>query len=91
MRKEFALFAAIAAVFAFMTFGAQAMPAVPLAGVAKASGHVVQVSGGCGPFPAPRTARSLPPRPLSRRQRDATLARSVRAEFFCGRRQPTAH
>jgi len=27
MRKEFALFAAIAAVFAFMTFGAQAMPA----------------------------------------------------------------
>jgi hypothetical protein len=50
MRKEFALFAAIAAVFAFMTFGAQAMPAAPLAGVSKASGHVVQGRGGCGPF-----------------------------------------
>jgi len=40
--------ATIAAVFAFMTYSAQAMPAAPLKGV-YSSGHVVQVSGGCGP------------------------------------------
>ena len=49
MRKELVLFATIAAVFAFMTYSAQAMPAAPLKG-ASSSGHVVQVSGGCGPY-----------------------------------------
>ena len=49
MRKEFALFAAIAALFALTTFGAQAMPAAPLAGASKATGQVIQVRGGCGP------------------------------------------
>jgi hypothetical protein len=48
MRKELVLFATIAAVFAFMTYSARAMPAAPLKGV-YSSGHVVQVSGGCGP------------------------------------------
>jgi hypothetical protein len=50
MRKELALFAAIAAVFAFMIFSAQAMPAAPLQGVAKSTDHVIQVRDGCGPY-----------------------------------------
>ena len=50
MRKELALFAAIAAVFAFMTFSVQAMPAAALKGVAKSSDRVIQVRGGCGPY-----------------------------------------
>jgi hypothetical protein len=49
MRKQLALFAAIAAVFAFMTFGAQAMPAAPLKSVAKSADQVTQVRDGCGP------------------------------------------
>lgn len=48
MRIQFALFAAIATVFAFMTVSAQAMPAAPLQGVSKASGQVIQVRDGCG-------------------------------------------
>jgi hypothetical protein len=47
MRIQFALFAAIAVVFAFMTFSAQAMPAAPLKGVSK-SDQVIQVRDGCG-------------------------------------------
>jgi len=49
MRKEFALFAAVAAAFAFMTFSAQAMPAAPLKDIAKSTDQVIQVRGGCGP------------------------------------------
>jgi len=49
MRKEFALLAAVAAVFAFMTFGAQAMPAASLKSVAKSADQVTQVRDGCGP------------------------------------------
>jgi len=48
MRKEFAVFAAIAALFAFVSFGAQAMPAASLQGVSKANSQVIQVAGGCG-------------------------------------------
>jgi hypothetical protein len=47
MRKELALLAAIAALFALTTFGAQAMPAAPLSGASKA--QVIQVRDGCGP------------------------------------------
>ena len=47
MRKELALFAAIAALFTFIAFSAQAMPAASLKGVS--SGQATQVSGGCGP------------------------------------------
>jgi hypothetical protein len=48
MRKEFALVASIAALFTFIAFGAQAMPAAAaLTGVSN-SGHVIHVSGGCG-------------------------------------------
>jgi hypothetical protein len=49
MRKELALFAAIAALFTFMAYSAQAMPAAPLKGVSK-SDQVIQVRGGCGPL-----------------------------------------
>jgi len=49
MRKAFGLWTAVAAVFAVMTFGAQAMPAAPLKGIAK-SNQVIHVSGGCGPW-----------------------------------------
>ena len=48
MRNELALFAAIAALFTFMTFSAQAMPAATLQGVSKATGEVIQVRDGCG-------------------------------------------
>ena len=48
MRLQLGLFAAIAAVFAFMTFSAQAMPAAPLQGASKADGQVIQVRDGCG-------------------------------------------
>ena len=47
MRNEIALFAAIAALFTFLTFSAQAMPAAPLQG-AKSAGQVIQVRDGCG-------------------------------------------
>jgi len=48
MRKEFALFAAIAALFAFTTFSVQAMPAAALKGASKATEQVIQVRDGCG-------------------------------------------
>jgi Spy/CpxP family protein refolding chaperone len=47
MRKELALFAAIAALFTFVSFSAQAMPAASLKGVS--ADQTIQVSGGCGP------------------------------------------
>jgi hypothetical protein len=49
MRIQLALFAAIAAVFTFMTYSAQAVPAAQLQGVAKATDQVIQVRDGCGP------------------------------------------
>jgi hypothetical protein len=42
------LFAAIAALFTVMAFGAQAMPAAPLNGASN-SGQITQVRDGCGP------------------------------------------
>ncbi len=48
MRIQLVLLAAIAALFAFTTLGAQAMPAAPLNGVSQ-SDQVIQVRGGCGP------------------------------------------
>ena len=60
MRKQLALFAAIAAVFAFMTFSAQAMPAAPLKDTAKSTDQVIQVRDGCGPHrAAARTATAV--------------------------------
>ncbi len=47
MRKELALLASIAALFTFIAFSAQAMPAAPLNGVSS-SGQVTQVAEGCG-------------------------------------------
>ena len=47
MRKEFVLFAAIAALFGVVSFGAQAAPVAPLK--SASADHVIQVSGGCGP------------------------------------------
>jgi hypothetical protein len=49
MRKELALFASIAALFTFIAFSAQAMPAAPLKGVSNSS-QVIQVRDGCGRF-----------------------------------------
>lgn len=49
MRKEFALFAVIAALFAFMSVSAQAMPAASLQqGASSASSQATPVAGGCG-------------------------------------------
>jgi hypothetical protein len=48
MRKEIALFAAIAAVFTFVTFSAQAMPAASLKGVTNSDQTITQVRAGCG-------------------------------------------
>lgn len=48
MRVQLALFAAIAAVFTFMTFSAQAMPAAALKGASQATDQVIQVRDGCG-------------------------------------------
>lgn len=48
MRKELLLSTVVAALFAFVTFSAQAMPASPLAGINKGDQMVVQVAGGCG-------------------------------------------
>ena len=48
MRKEIALFAAVAAFLTFAMFGAQAMPMAPLKGVAKSADQITPVSGGCG-------------------------------------------
>jgi hypothetical protein len=47
MRLHLSLFAAIAAAFAFLTFGAQAMPAAPLKGASQ-SDQLIQVRDGCG-------------------------------------------
>jgi hypothetical protein len=47
MRKELALFVAIAAMFTFVTFSVQAMPAAQLKGLTK-SDQITQVRGGCG-------------------------------------------
>jgi hypothetical protein len=47
MRKELALFASIATLFAFIAFSAQAMPATSLKG-ATGSSQVIKVAGGCG-------------------------------------------
>jgi Spy/CpxP family protein refolding chaperone len=48
MRKELALFAAIAALFTFIALSAQAMPISSLNGVSNAD-QITPVSGGCGP------------------------------------------
>jgi hypothetical protein len=48
MRVQLALLAAIAAVFTFMTFSAQAMPAAALKGASQATEQVIQVRDGCG-------------------------------------------
>jgi hypothetical protein len=48
MRKELALLAAIAALFAFTTLSVQAMPAAALKGTSKATEQVIQVRDGCG-------------------------------------------
>ena len=50
VRKELALLAAIAAVFTFVTFSANAMPAAPLKGAAASTQNVETVSGGCGRY-----------------------------------------
>jgi hypothetical protein len=47
MRKELALLASIAALFTFIAFSAQAMPAAPLKGASNSS-QVIHVAGGCG-------------------------------------------
>lgn len=49
MRKELALFVAIAAMFTFVSFNAQAMPTAALKGVTK-SDQITQVRGGCGKY-----------------------------------------
>jgi hypothetical protein len=48
MRKELALLAAVAALFAFTTLSVQAMPAAALKGASKATEQVIQVRDGCG-------------------------------------------
>ncbi len=48
MRKEFALLAAIAALFTFVAFSAQAMPAASLKGAKQSMDQVTTVAGGCG-------------------------------------------
>jgi len=48
MRKEFALFAAIAAMLSIIAFSAQAMPAASLKSAVKSSDQVIQVRDGCG-------------------------------------------
>jgi hypothetical protein len=48
MRKELALLASIAALFTFIAFSAQAMPAAPLSQGVSNSSQVTHVAGGCG-------------------------------------------
>jgi hypothetical protein len=48
MRKELALLASVAALFTFIAFSAQAMPAAPLQGASSNSDQVIHVAGGCG-------------------------------------------
>ena len=45
---RFAVIAASAAMFALLTFSAQAMPAAPLQGVSNKDQTITQVRGGCG-------------------------------------------
>jgi hypothetical protein len=48
MRKELALLAAVAAMFTFVAFGAQAMPVASLKGAKQSIDQVTTVAGGCG-------------------------------------------
>jgi hypothetical protein len=48
MRNTLALLAAVAAVFTFVTFSANAMPATPLKGATAAGQNVQTVAGHCG-------------------------------------------
>jgi Spy/CpxP family protein refolding chaperone len=48
MRKGLVLLAAAIAVFTFVAFGAQAMPASSLKGANKSSGNITLVAGNCG-------------------------------------------
>ena len=48
MRKELAFLAAVAALFTFVAFGAQAMPVASLKDAAKSVDQVTPVAGGCG-------------------------------------------
>ena len=48
MHKGLALLATIVAVFTFVAFSAQAMPASKLKGASKSSGDITLVAGGCG-------------------------------------------
>lgn len=48
MIRCLALFASTAAVLAFVSFSAQAMPASSLKGVKSSDQTITQVSGGCG-------------------------------------------
>jgi hypothetical protein len=47
MRKELALLTSVAALFTFIAFSAQAMPAAPLKGASN-SDQVIHVAEGCG-------------------------------------------
>jgi hypothetical protein len=47
MRKELALLASVAGLFAFIAVSAQAMPGVPLNGASN-SDQVIHVAEGCG-------------------------------------------
>ena len=48
MLKGLALLAVIVAMFTFVAFSAQAMPASKLKGASNGSGQITLVAGGCG-------------------------------------------
>jgi hypothetical protein len=48
MRKELALLASVAALFTFIAFSAQAMPAAQLSKGLSNSSQVIHTAGGCG-------------------------------------------
>jgi hypothetical protein len=48
MLKGLALLATVVAVFTFVAFGAQALPASKLKGATSGSGQITLVAGGCG-------------------------------------------
>jgi hypothetical protein len=48
MRREFALFAAIAGLFTFIALSAQAMPVSSLKGATSFDQTITKVAGGCG-------------------------------------------
>ena len=83
MRKELALLTSIAALFTFIAFSAQAMPAAPLRGRVE-----LQPGDSCRrrlrPRLASRSVRPLPPQLSS--AFNANLARVVRAKFFAVQR-----